>query len=607
MTHKIHTLSKQLANQIAAGEVVERPLSVVKELVENSIDAWARDIRIELKEGWIDYIRIIDNGFGIAEDDLALALEKYSTSKISSMKELQEVMTFGFRGEALASIASVSQSTLISKPHHQKYAAQIVTHGWEFISQSHIWAENGTSIEISQLFYNTPARKNYLKTARTEYTKISDFIQNIALAYPEISFSLVHNENVTLDYTSCWTLKERVYQVQGKEFHESIVSVDFEFWGIQVTWYITSPKLSFSYKSKQVIFVNKRIIFSPIIAKAISDAYSRFIPHGRFPGYIIFLTLDPTQVDVNVHPRKLEVRFAQESSIFRSVYHAVKNKLESDMLVKDERVAYLSNENIFNNKSTSDISESDNHSPSSTPSQKYYTGSGTKFKNYSPYTQLPNNPSQKSLEALDFSEAILGGTREHNSWDLRDTSFWRIIGQSHNSYIIVQNDNGLIILDQHALAERVIYEKLTKNSYESKTQKLISWVSLYLNPQEIESLEKYLPTFFSMWFELEILSHGSLQITGVPDFMKKTDIEKVFKNMMYDISEIGSSSLNEIQNKIYAYASCRAAVKFWDPLSIFEMHWLLRDASLDYSSTCPHGRPVVYEIGLKDLQKKYER
>ncbi|NDK10039.1 DNA mismatch repair endonuclease MutL [Candidatus Gracilibacteria bacterium] len=600
MPQKIITLSKQLANQIAAGEVVERPISVVKELVENSIDSGANDIRIELIEGGIENIRIVDNGSGIPEEDLELALEKYSTSKISSMQELQKVMTFGFRGEALASIASVSQCTLVSKPTHQDFAVQLISHGGDIISKSQSGAENGTSIEIANLFFNTPARKNYLKTARTEYSKISDFVQNISLAYPQITFSLTHNDKRMFQYTACDLLIERVYQVQGKEFYESIESVDFEFGGIHVTGYITNPKLSFSYRSKQIIFVNNRIINSPIVAKAIIDAYARFIPHGRYPGYIIFLTLDPLQVDVNVHPRKLEVRFAQESSIFRSVYHAVKNKLESDMIATVTQSPEGNSSQDKTNIVHQDVSNLG-------VGEKYYSGSGTKFKNYSPYTEHTSNPNQKTFEAIDFTSRILDPDLSSSTGDLKQTPFGKIIGQSHNSYIIVENDSGLVVLDQHALAERVIYEKLSNVAYSPKIQKLLSGNMLHLSSFEIEVLEQNMQTIGDMGFEIEILSHGSIQINGVPDFLKKANIEKVFKNMMYDISEIGSQSIDEVRNKIWAYTACRSAVKFGDPLSIFEMHGLLQDASLEYSSTCPHGRPVVYEINLDDLQKKYER
>jgi DNA mismatch repair protein MutL len=240
-------------------------------------------------------------------------------------------------------------------------------------------------------------------------------------------------------------------------------------------------------------------------------------------------------------------------------------------------------------------------------SEKYYSWSGTKFKNYSPYTERSVNPRQKTLEAIDFTSRILDPHLNSASWDLKQTPFWKIIGQSHNSYIIVENDFGLVVLDQHALAERVIYEKLSNVAYSPKIQKLISGTMLHLSCLEIEVLEQNMTTIEAMWFEIEILSHGSVQINGVPDFLKKSNIEKVFKNMMYDISEIGSQSISEVRNKIWAYTACRSAVKFWDPLSIFEMHGLLQDASLEYSSTCPHGRPVVYEINLDDLQKKYER
>lgn len=608
MSHKIITLPKQLANQIAAGEVVERPLSIIKELLENSIDAWATSIEIILENWGIDLIEVRDNGIGIESSDLSKALEKYSTSKISSLEDLHKVMTFGFRWEALASISSVSQFTLSSKTSEALWWKSIFTSGGDVFEESDVAHNVGTTIRVENLFFNTPARLNYLKKPRTEYLKIHEFVQRMALSNPKISFRLEHNDKTVFDFSINASLKERIYSIYGADFSENMLELSHEFGWVHISGFITDPKMSFWNKNRQVLFVNGRLIQSPLVFKAISDAYNRFIAHGTYPGYVLFINLDPTQVDVNVHPRKMELRFANESTIFRSVYHGVKNILEKVTLVES-----TSSESEAMPSFSGIEPKADNFKAQRfTQWENYYTGSGTKFKNYSPYKNTLSNPSQ---EAIDFSRAVSWNddevfVREETSsftTDLHETPLGRIIWQVHNSYIVVQTASGMTILDQHAVAERVIYEKLAHNAYTPKVQKILwgIWVNLTVSEQEV--LETYGEDFINMWFEFDILSHNSVMITAVPDFVKKQNIEKIFKEILWDISWVWSKGLEEVRHKIWAYAACRSAVKFGDPLSLFEMNALLKDASMEYSATCPHGRPVVYDINLDDLQKKYER
>lgn len=604
--NQIITLPKQLANQIAAGEVVERPLSVVKEAVENSIDAGATKIEIRLENGGIDLIEVKDNGVWISSDDLPKALEKYSTSKIASIEDLYEVMTFGFRGEALSSISSVSDFSLISKQAKDSGATCISTQWGDETKISQTARDTGTTLRVENLFFNTPARLNYLKKPRTEYLKIFDFIQKIALAYPKISFSLEHDGKRNLYFPENSDVLTRIYTIFWEDFSENALAVEHEFSGVRISWYISDPKVSFQNKTKQALFVNKRIISSPVIFKAISDAYNRFIAHGTHPAYVLFVDLDPTQVDVNVHPRKLEVRFAAENSVFRSVYHAIKDELERVSLVSSDWVdTSISREMPTMNSGV----VTDSASP------KYYSGSGTKFKNYSPYKDTTANPAQA---AIDFSKEILSDTAPvsyENSKeeatilgaDLHDTPLWRIVGQVHNSYIVVQTKDGLQILDQHALAERVIYERLASSAYVPKVQQILWGIWMHMSALEQEALENYGALFSDMWFEINALSGGNIIIEWVPDFIKRQNIEKVFRDIVADVSDLWSVSLDEIRHKIWAYAACRSAIKFGDPLSLFEMNALLKDAHSDYSATCPHGRPVVYDVSLEELQKKYER
>ena len=582
---KIIKLDKNLANQIAAWEVVERPVSVVKELVENSIDAGASHIKVEILGWGIDEIIITDNWEWINKEDLKIVLEKYTTSKIKTLDDLYNIMTFGFRWEALSSISSVSEFKIISNWNYLEKS------GWEEWKFWEIASEKWTKIIVKNLFFNTPARLSYLKKPRTEYSKIKEFLEQISLSYPNVWFELISDEKSIFLYRENEDLKTRIYNIYWEKFSQNLLEINYELTWLNIIWYISDPKVAFGSRNKQVLLVNNRIIKSPLIIKSIWDAYNRFIPHWEYPAYVLNIKVDPTLVDVNVHPRKLEVRFAQESQIFRWFYHAILDKLNWVSLIT---------------------------SPQSSPLQKreykqeqYYTGSGTKFKSYSPYKNTNPNPNQWIITSpqpsplMDREQIIF-----EKSIDLADTPMGRIIGQMHNSYIIVQTLDWMKILDQHALAERVIYEKLIKKNNNFSVQWLLIWESINLRPNELDILEENKQVFEEMWFEFEILGWWIVMINAIADFIKKEDLWNIFSGIINDIWEQNfskSNTLDEVKNKIFAYTSCRSAIKFGHKLNLFEMNKLLNDSVLDYSATCPHGRPVVYDINLEELKNKYER
>jgi DNA mismatch repair protein MutL len=616
---KIITLDKTLANQIAAGEVVERPVSVIKELVENSIDAWATEIVVEVFEGWTEKIIITDNGFWISQEDLPLVPEKYSTSKIKSLDDLYHVMTFGFRWEAISSISSVSKFEIQSKIQWDNSWNSLKVIDGQSRQLETIACETWTKIIVEDLFYNTPARLNYLKKPRTEYNHILDFLQQITLSYPSVWFEFINDGKQIFKYQKNENLQTRVYSIYWKDFSENLLAVNLDIYWLNISWYISDPKVSFWNKNKQSLFINNRVVKSGLIYKAIHNAYNRFIPHGCFPGYILHISLDPTQVDVNVHPRKMEVRFADESSIFKWVYSTLFNKLEQVTLLST-KIDNREDNWVISNNFSSPVNWNSFHTPQSfkqwSTQPQYYTGSGTKFKSYSPYKDVTPNPNQGTIKsALNFSRATLDDKWDNhgpvwNNSDLHETKLGRIIWQMHNSYIIVQTVEGMKILDQHALAERIIYEKLIKSQYEAKTQGLLIGESINLTGQEFDILELNRQTFIEMWFDFEILSAGNIIINWIPDFIKKENISAIFEWILQDIGNHNfskSQTLEEVRNKIFAYASCRSAVKFWNKLNLFEMNKLLNDSVTDYSATCPHGRPVIYEIWLNELQDKYER
>ena len=617
---KIIKLDKILANQIAAWEVVERPFSVVKELVENSIDAKATNIKIEIINWWIEKIIITDNWTWIEKEDLENIAEKYSTSKIKNIEDLYNILTFWFRWEAMASISSVSDMQILTNTTWQIWNLLSII-WWEKQKIIEAASEIRTKITVNNLFYNTPARLNYIKKPRTETSYIQKYIQEIALAYPEIWFEFIVDWRINLKYREKEKLIDRIYNIFDEDFAKNTLEIDFEMVGMKVTWFISDPKISFNNKNKQIIFVNKRPIKSVLISKAIHDAYNRFIPHSNFPWYIINLEIDPTLVDVNVHPRKLEVRFANEQNIFRIFYHWVENKLNSVSLISEEN-------NLENFQSEKNKTEIENFSFQNNynftknlkeaNSQNYYVPSWTKFKDYSPYKNVNINPWQSTISNITNFNKNFEKEEENLENDLSFTNdihytkIWKIIWQAHNSFIIVETKEWIKIFDQHALAERVNYEKLINKSRQNwqSTQWLLIGENITLSNQDIDILEDNIDTFKEMWFEIEILAWNNIIINWIPDFIKKENLKETFLQVLQDIWEHKfnkSKTLEEVKNKIFAYMACRSAIKFWNKLSTFEINKLLNDSVIDYSATCPHWRPVIFEINLNELKDKYER
>lgn len=608
---KIILLDKNLANQIAAWEVVERPVSVIKELIENSIDADAKNIKIEIFDGWISKIIISDDWNWIEKDDLKIIWEKHSTSKIKNLDDLYSVMTFWFRWEAIASISSVSNMEIISKNIIENFWSSIKISDWLKSNPINIACETWTKIIIENLFYNTPARLNYLKTARTEYNHILSYLYDISLSYPEIWFEFISDNKQVFYFKNNEDLKTRIYNIYWPEFSENLLEINFQMVWIKISWYISDPKVSFNNKNKQNIFVNKRPIKSYIISRAVNDAYNRFIPHSANSAYVLNIEVDPTQVDVNVHPRKLEVRFANEQNLFRAVYHSVEEKLNW--------VSLINNINTGKNELLYKWSDTKNSFSSNFDKKEiYYSWSWIKFKSYSPYKDITPNPNQITIKnALNFSKEIIWNPIEieksydlEKSNDLHYTKLWKIIWQAHNSYIIVETKEWIKFLDQHALAERIIYEKLVNSDKKISIQWLLIWESLNLVPKEANILQDNLDTFEKMWFDFEIMGWNIVIINWIPDFIKKENLNNIFTWILQDIWEYNftkSKTLSEVQNKIYAYTACRSAIKFGNKLNLFEMNKLLNDSVEDYSATCPHWRPVVFDINLEELKNKYER
>ena len=588
-------LPKNLANQIAAGEVVERPVSVVKELVENSLDAGATSICVEIRNGGMEEIVVTDTWAGISPQGLSLLWAKHATSKIGSLEDLYKVLTFWFRWEAIASISSVSDFEIQTRTqnHHGGKSMKIIF--WEKQSLSEVWMEVWTKIIVRNLFWNTPARLNYLKSANTEKGHIEDFLKNMSLAYSHVWFSLFVDGKKSFLFASEPDETQRIFHVFWEDFYNNILPLSFSYNGVTINGYITHPRTHFQNKERQVLFINKRLVRSFSLYKAISDAYNRFIPHGTYPGYVLHLSLDPTEVDVNVHPRKLEVRFAREQEVFRALYHAVEKTLDTVSLVGGAGTTWTISQPVHT------FSE---------PKQ-YFVGSGSRFQSYSPYKDTSHAPNQSQIsQALDFTKEILHWTSFGNELS-EESPYGKIVGQVFKSYIIVEGKEKLIVFDQHALAERVIFERLCQKQEIVSTQKLLVPHTLHLTPKELSVFVEHQSVFEEMGFEAEQISWNSIIMNAIPDFIRKERIEEIFHSLLTDVGEQSFTenvkTLDEVKNKLRAYTACRSAIKFWDILTMHEMKQLLQDAQITYSATCPHGRPVVFEIDLQDLKWRFDR
>ena len=585
---RIFQLSSELANQIAAGEVVERPVSVVKELVENSLDAGASRIQIVLLSGGMQEIIVQDNGTGIDPRDIAIVTNKYTTSKIRSIEDLHKIMTFGFRWEALASISSVSDFELISKIATEIHAKKLFFENWKQKIIDYP-LDTGTKIRVKNLFAKTPARLNYLKSEKTEYNHILEYIQSISIFYPQTTFELISEGEQVFFTPSADDMGQRLSLLYGEEFFKKLLPLDFELFGMHIRGFVSDPKLHFSNKNRQILGVNKRLIKSPLVYRALQDAYNRYIPHGTFPSYFLDVSVSPTDIDVNVHPRKLEIRFAYEQEVYRALYNGLSSRLEKLVLISNPSQG---EGEVFAASSGKEVGE------------KYYSGSGTRFTSNSPYTNRDINPAQASI---DFTKILLWNTQIFSEAPFPSQEI-RVIGQFCNSYILVEKEKKLIILDQHALAERVLYEKLVKNQTEIHIQPLLVPENISLSPQEVSLIQHFQTIFQSMGFSFEVFPRWIILQT-IPDFVKKQDLQNLISWIISDIQagNIRSKILEEVKNKVFAYTACRSAIKFGHILSQFEMEALVEDAGFTYSSTCPHGRPVIFEIGIDDLKGKFDR
>ncbi len=585
----IKILDQQLANQIAAGEVVERPASVVKELIENSLDAGSTQINVDIKKGGVQLIRVRDNGSGIAKEDLLLALSRHATSKIRSLDDLENVVSLGFRGEALASIASVSRLQLSSKVNGGAAAWSVTAEGRDTeIKLAPIAHPNGTSLEIRDLFFNTPARRKFLRTETTEFNHLQEVINRAALSRFDVAFSLKHNEKQILNLAAAenhQSQEKRVAAICGKTFMEHAVHIAAERDGLKLSGWIGLPTFSRSQMDLQYFYINGRVIRDKVLGHAVRQAYHDVLYGGRFPAFVLYLEIDPQQVDVNVHPTKHEVRFRDSRQIHGFVFSVI-----SEALAKVKPADVVENSAVAQNRV---YERPVAPTPMQVQEQMAFYGRSSK-----PSFAATGNFSQAN---------VVNRVEEHAG----DYPLGYAIAQIHGVYILAQNKNGLILVDMHAAHERITYEKLKLAHVKEgiKSQPLLVPINVTLNSNEIKSAEKYQEVFAQLGIELEFLSVDTVVIRSVPYLLKDGDVEQLIRDVIADlITHERSTRVQEYINEILTTMACHGSVRANRKLVLPEMDALLRELEqTERGGQCGHGRPTWVELTLDDLDKLFLR
>jgi DNA mismatch repair protein MutL len=616
----IKVLPENLINQIAAGEVVERPASVVKELVENSLDAGATRMIIEVNGGGGEYIRITDDGCGMDAEDAALAFERHATSKISSGKDLLDIRTMGFRGEAIASIASVSYFSLQTKKKGELEGTLIISEGGKIVKNKQLGCPAGTQIEVRQLFYNTPARKNYLKNDATEYGHILDTLTGIALAFPQVAFKLMHDGKVVFDLPQTEDLLSRIRMLLGKSVADELIPVFNGHSKMQLSGFIGKPSIARSNRKSQRLFVNNREVSSHVLSYAVKQSFYSLIPKEKHPTFILFLNLDPELVDVNVHPRKSEVRFTNEKEIFSIFNRACKSALEKYVLTPgfsegpaEEDVKESVQDSVLHaNREHQPLMKVEDTVEVEIPVAKgshiqidqpktSYGGSGRYFSGI-----VQEQPDEETVEGgEDVKQMETPFTEREGDPEIIP------LAQFKNSYILCSQGEDFVIMDQHAAHERIRYTEILED-FEAKkksVQPLLTPEQLELSHQEAALLEEHKDLLAEMGFEIEPFGGGTFSVFAVPGYLVKEDIKGTVMGLIDDISNNAvKGDIQTRKERALTYAACRSAVKFGDPLSKEEMESLCKKLQeLDLPYTCPHGRPTMIKMTPAELEKKFGR
>lgn len=602
----IQILDQDTINQIAAGEVVERPASVVKELMENAIDAGATAVTVEIRQGGIGFIRITDNGCGIPKEELPLAFLRHSTSKIHSAADLLTVASLGFRGEALSSIAAVSQVELITKTTDSLTGSRYRIEGGEEKGLEEVGAPEGTTFISRNLFFNTPARRKFLKTETTEAGHVADLVEKIALSHPEISIRLIVNNQNRLHTSGNHNLKDIIYTIYGREIAGNLLSVSEEREGMQISGFIGKPVIARGNRNFENYFINGRYIKSRLISKAIEDGYKSYMMQHKYPFTLLHFTIEPELIDVNVHPSKMELRFKDGEAVYQMVYHAVTSALSGKELIP---TASLPEPKVPNQPEVSDQPES--QSQPEVPGRpepfekKRMEAMGIVKEPPSPYGKEPPVPpsaEEKKEEQLELFDGRLLSEEARKRH--------RLIGQVFDTYWLVEYDGSLYIIDQHAAHEKVLFEQnfASLKSREYTSQYISPPIILSLSMREAELLNRSIDVFRQVGFEIEPFGGSEFAVRAVPGNLLSLAKKELLMEMIDSLSEEGGRIAPESVYDRIATMSCKAAVKGNTNLSFAEADQLIDSLlKLENPYQCPHGRPTIISISKYEMEKKFKR
>ena len=649
----IQLLDQNTINQIAAGEVVERPASVVKELMENAIDAGATAITVEIREGGIGFIRITDNGCGIPKQELSLAFKRHSTSKIRSAEDLLTVSSLGFRGEALSSIAAVSQVELITKTADSLTGSRYQIEGGVEKGLEEVGAPDGTTFISRNLFFNVPARRKFLKTAQTEGSHVADLVEKIALSHPEISIRLIVNNQNKLHTSGNHNLKDIIYTIYGREITANLIPLKIEHEVVRVTGFIGKPVIARGNRNFENYFINGRYIKSALISKAIEDGYKSYMMQHKYPFTMLHFEVEPEYIDVNVHPSKMELRFKDGETMYRVIQQAITEALSGKELIpqvtlgneRKEEKAAVSEPVVKKEEPIVPVKKAETRAPEpfevkrrevlgiAEPRAPYPEKPKTPVPSY---VQSPNRPSVRPLTSYQSSENILKDKmiqkpkeeprqetkpvpkQEAKQMEMFDNRLLseksrfrhRLIGQVFDTYWLVEFNDNLYIIDQHAAHEKVLFEKnfASLKSREYTSQFISPPIILTLSMQEEELLKRHMKIFTDIGFEIEHFGGNEYAVRAVPDNLFSLAKKELLLEMLDGLTEENMGTASEtIYNRI-ATMSCKAAVKGNHRLTDREANELIDQLlSLDNPYTCPHGRPTIISMSKYEMEKKFKR
>lgn len=640
----IHILDDITVDKIAAGEVVERPASVIKELVENSIDAHADKIEVEILAGGTSFMRVTDNGDGMDNQNARLAILRHATSKIKQVDDLMSIDTLGFRGEALPSIAAVSRFNLITRRPQDDLGTTIKLTGGRIDEIEDMGCNIGTTIKVEDLFFNVPARKKFLKTTTTEANKINDFIIKLALSKPNIAFKLINNNKIAITTPGNGSLYDAIECIYGAKVSEELLPIEAITDDIKVTGFISKPAIIRSSRSWQTFVINGRVVNSRIISKAIDNAYHSLLPKSGYPFVILNIEINKRTIDINVHPQKAEIKFEDESLLFKTIYHAVleavkpsDNQALSDFAIPvtdkalhiektvPEQINMDLSENMPSISANSFKQNSINHIPSLKNNTTPLTTDLNKFRQVRE-TLHPNlsNHNSNTIQETAVQDYQTNTTTKpqtdiniSSSENLTDCSTQLLkeavnltpIGQIDDCFIVAQGPNGgMYIIDQHAAHERILYDKFAKQTERIPVQPLLMHLFLDVNNSELTLIEENQQILYDLGFNVELAGQNQIRLKEVPADIKPQESEDIFREILISLSQLHTPTPQEIRHSCLAMTACKAAIKAGDILNITQMKIILNElAQTTLPYTCPHGRPTIIKFSTYDLEKMFKR